>query len=197
METTVDTIRQVEHGRKAERRRPISIHVAAGDALIAAGARLRRGSEPVAEPQDREGTMSRAWCCLLGTLIVGIGIGLVGGLLGSALFLPRPSEPAASVRSYVDGYAHSDGQRIWASYSLAAHERLTQHGQTEATTVAFYDWLKTRPGKVERVVYLGGYRTPDHGAYLYLVAGRRDDGSAFANTWYFITDAEGQIDTVL
>lgn len=148
--------------------------------------------------RDKESVAtSRGWRYLVGTLLVGITLGLVGGLLGASLFLPRAPGPAPSVQSYLDGYAHADGHRIWASYSRAARERLVARGQTEEATVAFYDWLRTRPGKVERVAYLGGYRTPDHGAYLYLVAGHKDDGSAIADTWYFTTDEDGLIDAIL
>jgi hypothetical protein len=141
--------------------------------------------------------MPRAWRYLLGTLIVGIAIGLVGGLLLGSMFLPRAAGPPAGVQSYVDGYAHSDGHRIWGSYSPAEQKRLAGRGETEATTVAFYDWLKTRPGKIDRMVYLGGYRTPTYGAYLYLVSGSKDDGSAFESTMYFITDEQGLIDTIM
>jgi hypothetical protein len=129
--------------------------------------------------------------------MLGVAVGILLGILGTSLASRHSPKLAIGPERYLQGYQHHDAHLIWTSYSEAAQEQLVRRGQTEQATVEYYQWLGSRPGTIDRVEYLGGHQAPDGGEYLYLVAGHRDDGSPFEATWYFVTDPDGLIRSIL
>jgi hypothetical protein len=126
-------------------------------------------------------------------LILGVAVGLLVVSAIAYLVLARPPKAAIGPERYLAGYLQSDGHLIWQSYAPDAQEALKRRGQGEAETVAFYQWLATRPGTVEQVTYLGGFAGANGGTYQYRVAGHSADGSAYTQTWTFLTDRDGLV----
>jgi hypothetical protein len=132
---------------------------------------------------------------LLVTMLA-LALGLLLGSLGTYLAVAHPPRPAVGPERYVQGYQQSDGHLVWTSYSPLTQQQLRGRGQDETATVQYYGWLGSHPGRIERVIYLGGYVGGDGGTYLYLINGSRDDGSSFAQTMTFITDQDGLIRSI-
>jgi len=135
-------------------------------------------------------------------LLVSVALAFLA--LGSALgygvgaaTLPRPPPPGPAVARYMAGLQRMDGDALWSSMSPDFQGQAIREGDSKAAFADFYQQMKARGNRIDRVQYVGGYQTREKGIFIY-VTHRLDPGKEpIEIIWVLVTGPEGLIDYVL